>query len=375
MKTIYLIRHVEAEGNIFRRAQGQCESLITKMGSQQVECLARRFESIHVDYVYSSDLLRARLTAGAVYVPKKLPLIVSKELREFGLGEWEGCPLAEWEMKNPVSRRQYSTIDPDFRCKGGETPPAVQARMLKVFWEIVGEVPEGSSTVIVGHGMSLRILINTLLGLGFDTMGRKSEFADNSAVTKIEIEGGNLNFVYRDDASHIPPELSTKTKSMKWIQKMGGKERLLYFRDADFSKDRKWLSDLFREQWIEEHGSIDGFDEEETIGKVSVIAQKNKNALRIAVWKESDVGIAISTPDFNWFYLLREYRDNRFGIQLVGEIVHNLRVLQVPTMIVDCPNCRIADYLEHYGFERDGLRCSWKLKIENISTSSDLKQM
>ena len=310
MKTIYLIRHVEAEGNIFRRAQGQCESLITKMGSQQVNCLEKRFEPVDVDYVFSSDLLRARLTAGAVYIPKKLPLHVSKNLREFGLGEWEGCPLAEWEMRNPVSRKQYSTIDPQFRCKGGETPEKVQARMLKEFWSIVDSVPEGSSTVIVGHGMSLRILINTLMGLGFDTMGLKSEFADNSAVTKLELDGKTVNFIYRDDGSHIPSELSTKNKSIHWIKKMGGKEKLLYFRDPDFEKDIAWLADLFRAEWIENNGTDAGFDAIGTLKRIREIAAV-KNAVRIAVCRGEDVGIVISTPTSSYIYLLKAYRDNR----------------------------------------------------------------
>ena len=36
MTTIYLIRHAEAEGNLYRIAQGQDNSILTDLGWQQI---------------------------------------------------------------------------------------------------------------------------------------------------------------------------------------------------------------------------------------------------------------------------------------------------------------------------------------------------
>ena len=58
MTTIYLIRHAEAEGNVFRRLHGQYDSNVTPNGLKQIEALAKRFESIPIDAVYASDLTR-----------------------------------------------------------------------------------------------------------------------------------------------------------------------------------------------------------------------------------------------------------------------------------------------------------------------------
>ena len=66
MTTIYLIRHAEAEGNLFRRAQGHWNGKITERGKKQIDALAERFKDVHIDAVYSSDLDRARDTAGAL---------------------------------------------------------------------------------------------------------------------------------------------------------------------------------------------------------------------------------------------------------------------------------------------------------------------
>ena len=52
MTTIYLIRHAEAEGNLYRIAQGQYDSNLTDRGWRQVRALERRFADIHIDAVY-----------------------------------------------------------------------------------------------------------------------------------------------------------------------------------------------------------------------------------------------------------------------------------------------------------------------------------
>ena len=60
MTTIYLIRHAEAEGNLYRIAQGQANSSITDRGERQIQALARRFADIPIDAVYDNDLYRQR---------------------------------------------------------------------------------------------------------------------------------------------------------------------------------------------------------------------------------------------------------------------------------------------------------------------------
>ncbi|MBS1409295.1 MAG: phosphoglycerate mutase, partial [Oscillospiraceae bacterium] len=42
MTKIYLVRHAEAEGNVYRRIHGQYDSRITPNGLRQVEALRAR---------------------------------------------------------------------------------------------------------------------------------------------------------------------------------------------------------------------------------------------------------------------------------------------------------------------------------------------
>ena len=95
MTTIYLIRHAEAEGNLYRRIHGWYDALITDNGFAQIAALQRRFQDIHIDAVWSSDLYRTQTTARAVYVPKGLELHTDPGLREVHTGDWEDKPWGE----------------------------------------------------------------------------------------------------------------------------------------------------------------------------------------------------------------------------------------------------------------------------------------
>ncbi len=51
MTTIYLVRHAEAEGNLYRRIHGWYDSLITENGFAQIKALEERFPDVQIDPV------------------------------------------------------------------------------------------------------------------------------------------------------------------------------------------------------------------------------------------------------------------------------------------------------------------------------------
>ena len=108
MTTIYLIRHAEAEGNVFRRIHGQYDSCVTPNGRRQIAALAQRFAGIPVDAVYASDLKRTCLTATAIYRQKGLPLHRDARFREVGLGPWEDTPFGALERRYPPQLHAFS---------------------------------------------------------------------------------------------------------------------------------------------------------------------------------------------------------------------------------------------------------------------------
>lgn len=113
MTRIYLIRHAEAEGNLYRIAHGHEEGLITDYrGPRQIRALAQRFRDIPVDAVYASDLIRTQTTAQAIYMPKGLPLHPDPAFREIGMGVWEGLTWRQIETRWPLHQRAMKKILP-----------------------------------------------------------------------------------------------------------------------------------------------------------------------------------------------------------------------------------------------------------------------
>ena len=101
MTRIFIIRHAEAEGNLFRRIHGHYDSTVTYKGLRQIKALEDRFAGEQIDACYSSDLVRTRTTAASVWKPKHLPLRCDPRLREVHLGEWEDVPFGQLGQEQP----------------------------------------------------------------------------------------------------------------------------------------------------------------------------------------------------------------------------------------------------------------------------------
>ena len=119
MTRIYIIRHAEAEGNLYRRIHGQYDSLVTPLGYRQIQALEKRFQDIHLDAVYSSDLFRTQTTAKALYLPKGLPLQLEPGLREISMGDWEDDTWGGAARKYPEQMAYFSGGNTHYTSMGG----------------------------------------------------------------------------------------------------------------------------------------------------------------------------------------------------------------------------------------------------------------
>lgn len=119
MTLIYLIRHAEAEGNLYRRIHGWYDSLITDNGYRQIAALANRFEKVRIDAVYSSDLFRTCTTAGAIWKSHGLELHTRRDLREMPCGRVGGRALGRAGAQGPEAPAPVQSQRPGVRCGGG----------------------------------------------------------------------------------------------------------------------------------------------------------------------------------------------------------------------------------------------------------------
>jgi len=262
MTTIYLVRHAEAEGNLYRRAQGHKNATITDRGYRQIAALSKRFADVHIDAVYSSDLCRTCTTAKSVTLSHHLPLRKTPELREICVGAWEDMTWAEIAHFDKESLVTFNTNIGAWKCEGGEPITVVRDRMVNAIKSIVAAHPN-ETVAVFSHGMALRTLIGTLQGLSIDEID-KTGHAENTAVTRLECSGpDNIHVVYRDDAAHLSDEIST-LRNQAWTKNKGGIEAGIYYRASGAQ------------------GHFDVMREEKIIGAVSVgkcengIAEKSR---------------------------------------------------------------------------------------------------
>lgn len=226
MTTIYLIRHAEADGNLYRRAHGWYDSVITDRGYRQIAALAERFADVRFDAVYSSDRHRTMTTALSVYKTHGLPLVTTPRLREIGVGTWEDMPWAEIERTDGEQLERFNTDAERWQVPGGETIPGVRDRMAAILREIAEAHPDGTVAVF-SHGMAIRLIVGTMQGLSLYEINGTGH-AENTAVSRLEYENGVFRVTYRDDASHLTDELMS-LKKQAWLKNARGFEGGIYY--------------------------------------------------------------------------------------------------------------------------------------------------
>lgn len=75
MTQIFLVRHGQSEGNLFRRVQGQTDVELTADGKAQLPYLTKRFAETSLAAVYTSPLRRAEETAAAIVGGRDIPVL------------------------------------------------------------------------------------------------------------------------------------------------------------------------------------------------------------------------------------------------------------------------------------------------------------
>ena len=108
MKLI-IARHGETIENQKEIIQGQRLGTLSENGIEQAKKLALRLKSEKIDYIYSSDLARAKdTTKEIIKFHQNVPIEYVKELRERNLGEFEGKTKKEIGLVGERWSRMYA---------------------------------------------------------------------------------------------------------------------------------------------------------------------------------------------------------------------------------------------------------------------------
>jgi 2,3-bisphosphoglycerate-dependent phosphoglycerate mutase len=182
---LFLARHGETAWNLERRWQGHTDIPLSPHGREQAAALAGRLRGRGITRIRSSDLARARETAEIVARELGVPdLGVDPRLRERCFGVFEGLTAEECAERFPDVWARYQE---DRRCvpPGGEPQDLVIARLEQAVREAMTVPVAADPVLLIGHGGSLRALLQAAFGRPFPPMA-------NGCLFQIEVRDGAL---------------------------------------------------------------------------------------------------------------------------------------------------------------------------------------
>lgn len=335
--TVYLIRHAEAEGNVYRRCHGQYNSLLTPRAYQQLPCLAKRFSTVPLDIVYASDLFRARRTAQAVAEPHNLSVQIYPALREVDMGDWEDLPWAELARHWTEEHILWKTKPWEYAPPHGESTIQAGQRMLNGVKEIVRE-HEGKTIAVVTHGSAIRGALTLAHGWTPEQMSNIG-WGDNTCVARLDFDTPEqITVVYENDASHLPEELSTFS-AIGWKNTTAVPESLqLWFRRVDPLKPDDAQLFLQYMQSTSQEGYVVDCRSKELLSAVERAQRMSPRSVTFCCPEDSDKPVGLiylqtdldNIPDtgmIGGFYLDEACQGQGLRQQMIGQIISVYRHL------------------------------------------------
>ncbi len=184
-------RHGRTEWNATGKFQGQADIPLDDLGVRQAARAAEVIAMYQPQVIVASDLSRTRATAAPLAELTGLPVRLDKRLREIHVGSWEGLTADEVAALEPGWAQRYYAGEDVRRSETGETVAEVAERVAAAMEEVAATAADGSTIVMVMHGLAARVGICRLVGLPPETWNRFGGM-DNCAWSIVERhrEGG-----------------------------------------------------------------------------------------------------------------------------------------------------------------------------------------
>lgn len=210
MTKLFLIRHCEAYGNIYRRLDGIRDTGVTPLGERQIAYLSARFSGVPLDAVYSSALERARRTAQGISSASGAPLECCPALHERDMGLFDGKSWYEVEELYPEIFAAWQADMDGYVLPGGESARGAGARFREAVMSICARHPD-SSVAIVAHSMVIKSLLESLCS-------GSVPFGNNTAVSLLYVDSGlnSIRVEYINDDRHLPDWMQTARQ--RWFK-------------------------------------------------------------------------------------------------------------------------------------------------------------
>lgn len=158
-----LIRHADDIGEREKRIAGCYDFDITEEGHRQIELLSNRFkdENLKVDYIFTSPLTRAKVTAEKIGQAIGTESICYNSLEASNYGFSSGMTKRESIIKYPKPREGYI---PSSNIWEKESEIEYSSRIVKAFYNIYHS-SIGKKVMIVTHGRAISAIMREVMQL------------------------------------------------------------------------------------------------------------------------------------------------------------------------------------------------------------------
>jgi 2,3-bisphosphoglycerate-dependent phosphoglycerate mutase len=195
-----VVRHGETAWNAQGRIQGHLDSPLNEEGMAQAFLLAERLAAEPFDHFYSSDLGRALQTAQPLADRTGKQPVADRQLRERGLGVFQGLTAAQCQDTYPEDYRRFHDRDPDHAMPGGESIRELNRRVAACFEDLATR-HAGQWVVAVTHGGVLDALYRHVTRMALD---RARDFTVyNASVNRVRREESGWVLESWGDISHL----------------------------------------------------------------------------------------------------------------------------------------------------------------------------
>ena len=158
---VLLMRHAETcRPDVFHGFESDAD--LSELGYRQANVVATVVAALRPEFIYSSGMLRARLTAEPIARACRLPLHIESELHERKVGSLVGMPAQPEQGIWPDTLHRWMGGETSFAPDGSESFDAIRQRVLPI-WDRLTVRHEGKTLVVVCHGIVCRVLLLSLL--------------------------------------------------------------------------------------------------------------------------------------------------------------------------------------------------------------------
>ena len=204
---LYLVRHGATEANERKPyiLQGDGIDLaLSPNGERQAREAADFFRGKPIPHVYSSHMLRARQTAGAIAESLGVVNRTVANISECKVGLWEGLDWGTIQQRHPKEAELFLDNPADHPYLGGESYRDVLVRVLPPMQELLNR-HRGETVVLVAHNVVNRVLLAHWLGV--DLRRAKELRQQNACVNLIAHSHQGTQVVTMNSVFHLsdPP--------------------------------------------------------------------------------------------------------------------------------------------------------------------------